>query len=97
MEEARASGLASASLAAFLGDFFSGPQARSCAAAAGRRNSVVTYLAGLTGFPAGRAENAALDNKSEFQVMLDMPEGTPVEQTHVVLQQLATEAEKIPK
>lgn len=37
------------------------------------------------------------DNKSEFQVMLDMPEGTPVEQTQEVLQQLATEVEKLPE
>ena len=29
-----------------------------------------------------------LDNKSEFQVMVDMPEGTPVEQTQRVLQDL---------
>ena len=29
------------------------------------------------------------DNKSEFQVLVDMPEGTPVEGTHRVLQALA--------
>jgi multidrug efflux pump subunit AcrB len=29
------------------------------------------------------------DNKSEFQVVLDMPEGTPLEQTNRVLQELA--------
>lgn len=31
------------------------------------------------------------DNKSEFQVIVDMPEGTPVEQTLVVLEALADE------
>jgi multidrug efflux pump subunit AcrB len=37
------------------------------------------------------------DNKSEFQVMVDLPEGTPLEQTQAVLQQLAHEAEQIPE
>jgi multidrug efflux pump subunit AcrB len=37
------------------------------------------------------------DNKSEFQVMVDMPEGTPLEQTQSVLHQLANEAEQIPE
>ncbi|WP_281212573.1 efflux RND transporter permease subunit [Shewanella insulae] len=35
------------------------------------------------------------DNKSEFQVMLDMPEGTPVEQTQRVLKALALELDKV--
>ncbi len=37
------------------------------------------------------------DNKSEFQVMVDLPEGTPLEQTQAILQQLAHEAEQIPE
>lgn len=37
------------------------------------------------------------DNKSEFQVLLHMPEGTSLEQTQAVLQQLATEVEQIPE
>lgn len=37
------------------------------------------------------------DNKSEFQVMVDLPEGTPLEQTQALLQQLAHEAEQIPE
>ncbi|MDH5737292.1 MAG: efflux RND transporter permease subunit, partial [Gammaproteobacteria bacterium] len=37
------------------------------------------------------------DNKSEFQVMLDMPEGTPLETTHGVLQQLADAIETVPE
>jgi Cation/multidrug efflux pump len=37
------------------------------------------------------------DNKSEFQVMVDMPEGTSLEQTQTVLRQLASDAETIPE
>ena len=37
------------------------------------------------------------DNKSEFQVVLDMPEGTPVEQTQRVLDALAQELTEIPE
>ncbi len=37
------------------------------------------------------------DNKSEFQVLVDMPEGTPLEQTHRVLQALADEIQTIPE
>ena len=37
------------------------------------------------------------DNKSEFQVVLDMPEGTTVEQTSRVLDELAAEISHIPE
>ena len=37
------------------------------------------------------------DNKSEFQVVVDMPEGTPVEQTQRVLDALARELTTIPE
>jgi multidrug efflux pump subunit AcrB len=37
------------------------------------------------------------DNKSEFQVVLDMPEGTPVEETARVLDELAREVAKHPE
>ena len=37
------------------------------------------------------------DNKSEFQVVLDMPEGTPVEETARVLDELAREVAKRPE
>ncbi len=37
------------------------------------------------------------DNKSEFQIMVDMPEGTPVEQTLVVLESLSDELMSIPE
>ncbi|MDH3281147.1 MAG: efflux RND transporter permease subunit, partial [Gammaproteobacteria bacterium] len=37
------------------------------------------------------------DNKSEFQVLVDMPEGTPVETTHGVLQALADHLATVPE
>ena len=37
------------------------------------------------------------DNKSEFQVIVDMPEGTPVEQTLMVLEATADELMKVPE
>ncbi len=37
------------------------------------------------------------DNKSEFQVLVDMPEGTPVENTHRVLQALADHLDTVPE
>ena len=37
------------------------------------------------------------DNKSEFQVVVDMPEGTPLEETHRVLQALADHIETVPE
>ncbi|WP_075186766.1 efflux RND transporter permease subunit [Teredinibacter haidensis] len=37
------------------------------------------------------------DNKSEFQLIVDMPEGTPLEETHRVLQALADDLEALPE
>ena len=37
------------------------------------------------------------DNKSEFQVMLDMPEGTPLETTERVLQELSVVLRQVPE
>jgi len=37
------------------------------------------------------------DNKSEFQVLVDMPEGAPLEDTHRVLQALADYVETVPE
>ena len=37
------------------------------------------------------------DNKSEFQIILDMPEGTPVEETARVLDELAEVVETVPE
>ncbi len=35
------------------------------------------------------------DNKSEFQILVDMPEGTPLEETQKVLQKIADQVDKI--
>ena len=45
----------------------------------------------------GSAENAALRQQSEFQVMLDMPEGTALETTQQVLQAMADQLATIPE
>jgi len=37
------------------------------------------------------------DNKSEFQIMLDMPAGTPLEQTTAVLHELSTYLAQVPE
>ncbi len=37
------------------------------------------------------------DNKSEFQVVVDLPEGTPLERTNALLLALAAELEKVPE
>lgn len=37
------------------------------------------------------------DNKSEFQVVVDMPEGTPLEQTLAVLEALSDELQRVPE
>ena len=37
------------------------------------------------------------DNKSEFQIVVDMPEGTPLEQTQKVLVELASEVSALPE
>ena len=37
------------------------------------------------------------DNKSEFQVMVELPEGSPVEQTQALLAQLADEVSQEPE
>jgi len=64
----------------------------------GRRNRwllLITLLGlivlslGLVGMRAVVLKMLPFDNKSEFQVLVDMPEGTPVEETHRVLQALA--------
>ncbi|WP_221795383.1 efflux RND transporter permease subunit [Oceanobacter mangrovi] len=71
---------------------------------AGRR---VALFAGITGLivlavalPATELvvlKMLPFDNKSEFQVIVDMPEGTPVEETLTVLDQLSDELMKVPE
>jgi multidrug efflux pump subunit AcrB len=51
----------------------------------------------LVGFGAVVMKMLPFDNKSEFQVMVDMPEGTPLEDTHRVLQALADHLETVPE
>jgi multidrug efflux pump subunit AcrB len=74
--------------------------------AQGRRNrwaliAAMLLLIGLSfalvGVRAVVMKMLPLDNKSEFQVVVDMPEGTPVEQTHRVLQALADHLETVPE
>jgi multidrug efflux pump subunit AcrB len=72
----------------------------------GRRARTLLY-AGLTGLIAIAFLLVALqavvlkmlpfDNKSEFQVVVDMPEGTPVETTARVLDELAAIVESVPE
>ena len=72
----------------------------------GRRNRVimlVTVLVLIAASVALVAVNAVVlkmlpfDNKSEIQVIVDMPEGTPVEQTQRVLAALSAEIDKVPE
>ncbi|MGX9462958.1 efflux RND transporter permease subunit [Shewanella sp. A14] len=53
---------------------------------------IILLIAFATALPVMQAvvlKMLPFDNKSEFQVMVDMPEGTPVEQTQRVLQDLS--------
>lgn len=74
--------------------------------ARGRRNRWALIAAMLTliglsfaliGVRAVVMKMLPLDNKSEFQVVVDMPEGTPLEQTHRVLQALADYLQTVPE
>ncbi len=51
----------------------------------------------LVGFNAVVMKMLPFDNKSEFQVVLDMPEGTTVEQTGRVLDEMAAYVESLPE
>ena len=57
---------------------------------------IVLSLA-LVAFAAVILKMLPFDNKSEFQVLVDMPEGTPVEDTQRVLQALAESIESVPE
>jgi multidrug efflux pump subunit AcrB len=58
---------------------------------------LITLSIGLVVAKAVMLKMLPFDNKSEFQIMLDMPEGTPLETTQQVLQTLADELAKIPE
>jgi len=51
----------------------------------------------LAGFKLVVLKMLPFDNKSEFQVILDMPVGTPVEETSRVLHEIGAEVAKIPE
>ncbi len=51
----------------------------------------------LVGLQAVVLKMLPFDNKSEFQVLVDLPEGAPVEETHRVLQALADYVETVPE
>jgi multidrug efflux pump subunit AcrB len=73
---------------------------------AGRRNRwlllavLLVLIAGslsLVGLQAVIMKMLPFDNKSEFQVLVDMPEGTPVEETQRVLDALAAHLRGVPE
>lgn len=51
----------------------------------------------LAGFKLVVLKMLPFDNKSEFQVVVDMPEGTPLEQTNRVLEALADSIAEVPE
>ncbi len=72
----------------------------------GRRSRLVLYgglvaliglAVALVGFQAVVLKMLPFDNKSEFQVVVDMPEGTPVEATAALLDDLAAVIETVPE
>ena len=74
--------------------------------ASGRRNRHRLYIAtllaivaamGLAGLKWVVLKMLPFDNKSEFQVVLNMPEGTPVEETARVLGELARVVREVPE
>ncbi|MCL1068651.1 efflux RND transporter permease subunit [Shewanella olleyana] len=58
----------------------------------GLTGAIILLIAMAVALPVGQAvilKMLPFDNKSEFQVLVDMPEGTPVEQTQRVLKDLS--------
>jgi len=73
---------------------------------AGRKNRIFLLfgILGLIGFSLSLVVTQSVimkmlpfDNKSEFQVVVDMPEGTPLEETYRVLQALSDDLEALPE
>jgi multidrug efflux pump subunit AcrB len=58
---------------------------------------LITLSMGLVGVQWVVLKMLPFDNKSEFQVVVDMPEGTPVEQTQRVLDELGRELTQVPE
>jgi multidrug efflux pump subunit AcrB len=59
--------------------------------------ALITLSLGLVGVQWVVLKMLPFDNKSEFQVVVDMPEGTPVEQTQQVLDALSLELTRVPE
>ncbi len=58
---------------------------------------LITFSIGLVVVQGVMLKMLPFDNKSEFQIIVDMPEGTPLETTQQVLQALANQVDKIPE
>jgi len=61
---------------------------------------IVVLIALSVALPVGKLvilKMLPFDNKSEFQVVLDMPAGTPLERTVIVLQAMSAELAKVPE
>lgn len=58
---------------------------------------LIMLAVSLPAFTAVVMKMLPFDNKSEFQVIVDMPEGTPVEQTLAVLEALSEELMDVPE
>jgi multidrug efflux pump subunit AcrB len=89
-----------------LHDFFSRLMTPFLRKSAGRRSRSLLYGGLITAIGLAVAlvvvqavvlKMLPFDNKSEFQVILDMPEGSPVEQTAAVLGELAEVIETVPE
>ncbi len=59
--------------------------------------ALIVLSCGLVGLRAVVLKMLPFDNKSEFQVLVDMPEGTPLEETQRALTALADAVEQIPE
>ena len=81
-----------------VGPFLRGAEGKGARRWLGGGVIVAILLAmSLVGFNAVVMKMLPFDNKSEFQVVLDMPEGTTLEQTSRVLDELAAYVRKIPE
>ena len=81
-----------------VGPFLRGAEGKGARRWLGGGVIVAILLAmSLVGFNAVVMKMLPFDNKSEFQVVLDMPEGTTVEQTSRVLDELAAYVREIPE
>jgi multidrug efflux pump subunit AcrB len=88
------------------GRFFGRVMTPFLAGEGGRRNrwrlllallALIAASIALVGFGAVVLKMLPFDDKSEFQVLVDLPEGAPVEETHRVLQALADYVETVPE